>query len=222
MGVFKLDSYVLILRGSDCLQFLDGLSTNKVDGTCTTVFTTQNAKVIDMVEVIVKDSFIALIGHAPYKDSLIHHITSRILNQDVVIGDASENNNVYLATEDIDVLDNVTKVETERGHILVAPNSVNIEETMTLEEFDEYRVQNLIPHQGKEITPDNHPLACGLGHLVHENKGCYIGQEVLVRMRSRGRQGKVLVRLENPVSDATTVGRTHSLTIIREKSVQIT
>ena len=217
MGVIKLDAYVLVLRGKDCLTFLDGLSTNKVDGNCTTVFTTQNAKVIDMVDVIDKGNFIALVGYMPYKETLLNHISNRILGQDVSIGDASVNNSVFLSTEDIEVVDDITKVKTSRGYLVVTPKSLELEETMTVEEFDNYRVKNLIPYQGREITPKDHPLACGLGEFVHEAKGCYIGQESLVRMRSRGRQGKKLVRLANPVENPTTIGKTHSLCIVRDK-----
>ena len=108
MGVIKLEAYVLVLRGKDCLSFLDGLSTNKVDGTCTTVFTTQNAKVIDMVDVIDKGNFVALVGYMPYKETLLNHISNRILGQDVSIGDASVNNSVFFSTEDIEVVDDIT------------------------------------------------------------------------------------------------------------------
>ena len=215
MGIIKLDSYVLIIRGLDRFKFIDGLSTNKVEGDSCTVFTTTSAKVIDMVDVIDMGEFLALVGHNPFKNNVLEHMHKKILGQDIQIGDASQNNSVYLSTLDIDVADSVTIRKTWRGWILVAPNSATIEETMDLEDFDEYRVMNMIPHQGCEITPNNHPLACGLGHLVHEAKGCYIGQEVLARMRSRGRQGKQLVRLENPVENATTIGKTHSLSIVR-------
>ena len=37
MSVIKLNSYVLIIRGSDRFKFIDGLSTNKVEGDCCTV-----------------------------------------------------------------------------------------------------------------------------------------------------------------------------------------
>jgi len=217
MGVVQLDAYVLVLRGKDSLSFIDGLSTNRVEGTCTTVFTTSVAKVIDMVDVIDKGDFIALVGHGPYKDALIDHISQRILGQDVSIGDASASNLVYLSTEDIEVPKNVTKFNSFRGWLIVSPSNMNIEVTMSVADYDEYRVENMIPIQGKEITPKSHPLACGLSDLVHESKGCYIGQEILARMRSRGRQGKQLVRLPNPVVDATTIGKTHSLAIKRIK-----
>ncbi len=217
MGVVQLDAYVLVLRGKDSLSFIDGLSTNRVEGTCTTVFTTSVAKIIDMVDVIDKGDFIALVGHGPYKEALIEHISQRILGQDVSIGDASASNLVYLSTEDIEVPDNVTKFNSFRGWLIVSPSNMNFEITMSVADYDEYRVENLIPIQGKEITPKVHPLACGLSDLVHESKGCYIGQEILARMRSRGRQGKQLVRLANPVVDATTIGETHSLAIKRIK-----
>ena len=215
MGVVQLDAYVLILRGKDAISLVNGLSTNMIEGNCTTIFTTTAAKVIDMVDVIDKGGFIALVGHGPYKESLIQHISQRILGQDVTIADASSSNMVYLSTEVIDVPENVTIIETFRGWIIVAPKGVTIEITMSNSDFDEYRVEKMLPLQGKEITQNIHPLACGLGDLVHESKGCYIGQEILARMRSRGRQGKQLVRITNPVDDATTIGKSHSLAIRR-------
>ncbi len=215
MGVVELDAYVLILRGKDTLSLIDGLSTNKIEGSCSTVFTTPIAKIIDMVDIVVKDDFVAMIGHNPYKNNIIQHLSKRILDQDVSIGDASSGNNVFLSTEYMDVPKSVTISETFRGWIIVAPKNVNIEVNMTEKEFDNYRVENMIPMQGKEITPAFHPLACGLGHLVHDSKGCYIGQEILARMRSRNKQGKTLVRVPNPIEDATTVGYLDSLTIRR-------
>ena len=218
MGVVKLDAYVLILRGKDSLKLIDGLSTNKVESSCSTVFTTNAAKVIDMVSVIVMEDFIALVGHNPYKENVLNHITQKVLNQDISIGDATASNKVYLSTSKVSAPAGVTISETFRGWLLVAPNDVEIATTMTQNEFDDYRVENMIPMQGFEITPKNHPLACGLGHLVHESKGCYIGQEVLARMRSRGKQGKELVRLPNPVENATTVGKNNSLVIQRVRT----
>ncbi len=215
MGVIALDSYVLILRGNDSISFVNGLSTNLVEGTCTTIFTTTAAKIIDVVDVIDKGDFVALVGHGPFKDSLLNHISPRVLGQDVSIGDASSGNRVFISTDKPQVPDSCTVVETFRGWLIVAPISVEIVETLSHEEYSEYRVQNMIPNQGHEITQNVHPLACGLGHLVHESKGCYIGQEILARMRSRGRQGKELLRIENPVDDATTTGVTHSLVIRR-------
>ena len=215
MRVFQLDSYVLLLSGKDCLKFLDGLSTNKVDATCTTVFTKSNAKIIDMVEVICVGDNVAIVGHNQYKDDLLKHLNPRILQQDVLIRDISDFNNVFISLDKYPHTDNVTIIETFRGWILVAPKSISIESTIDDEEFSEYRIQNVLPHHGHEITSSMHPFNCGLDHLVHESKGCYIGQEILTRMRSRNNTGKSLILVEGKPEDATTTGKTHSLVIRR-------
>ena len=49
MGIIKLDAYVLLISGQDRYTFLDGLSTNKVDSSCSTVLTTTSAKIIDVL-----------------------------------------------------------------------------------------------------------------------------------------------------------------------------
>ena len=218
MGVFALDSYVLIIRGRDVLQFINGLSTNKVEGTCTTAFTTMKAKIIDVCDVILMGDFVALIGHNPYKEALLSHLKTRILGSDVSIGDASSSNEVFLSTLDIDVGENVTKVETFRGFLIISPNGKGPTVTMSNEDFSNYRVENLIPHHGHEITPKSNPLDCGLGHIVHDNKGCYIGQEIITRMRSRNKQVKQLIRVPiNEEENPTTIGDKFCLTIRRMK-----
>ena len=121
MGLFRLDAYVLIIRGKDRFSFIDGLSTNKVEGDCSTVFTTTAAKIIDLVDVVDMGDFIAIVGHQPYKDNLIQHISKRVLNQDISIVDISANNSVYISTEDIEVGENITKRKTWRGWLLMAP-----------------------------------------------------------------------------------------------------
>lgn len=213
MGIIALNGYVLILRGNGILKFLDGISTNLVEGNCTTVFTTSIAKIIDMVEIIVMGEMVALVGHGPFKNQIVTHLSKRILGSNITIADASASNQIMLSTLDLVLDDSVTKIKTFRGWLLVGPKEKCPDVTMTNDEFNQYRVDNILPHQGHEITPNVHPLACGLGHLVHENKGCYIGQEILARMRSRGRQGKRLSRVENPAEDATTIGETHSLVL---------
>ena len=215
MRVFQLDSYVLLLSGKDSLQFLDGLSTNKVEGTCTTVFTKQNAKIIDMVEVICVGDNVAIVGHNSFKQELVEHLNSRILQQDVLIRDISEFNNVFISFDQYPDTENITVVETFRGWILVVPKSIQMESTMSEAEFNEHRIQNILPHQEYEINPLVHPFNCGLDHLVHESKGCYVGQEILTRMRSRNNTGKSLILIEGQPDDATTTGKTHSLAIRR-------
>ncbi len=57
------------------------------------------------------------------------------------------------------------------------------------------RIEAGIPRYGIDITEDNLILETGLTHAVSFNKGCYLGQEVVERIRSRGHVNKALTGL---------------------------
>jgi folate-binding protein YgfZ len=63
------------------------------------------------------------------------------------------------------------------------------------------RVSALEPKPGNEIAPDRFPVEVGLGLAIDHGKGCYVGQETIVRMRDRGiiRKRLVLLRLSEGV-----------------------
>ena len=215
MGIIQLDAYVFVVSGSDRYSYFDGLSTNKVDQSCSTVLTSTNAKIIDVIHVIEVGENLAIVGYGPYKDTVLKHLQPRILQQDVSIRDISMLNDVYLSTEPIDSIQNVTISQSYLGWLIVSSKNNPIKVTMSELEFTDYRIKNMLPYQGKEITNDIHPFNCGLEHLVHEAKGCYIGQEVLTRMRSRGKMGKQLVQVPIDADDTTSVGTESALAIRR-------
>ena len=57
------------------------------------------------------------------------------------------------------------------------------------------RVEHGVPRFGRELTPEVLPAEARLERAVSETKGCYTGQEVVTRMRSRGRVSHLLVGL---------------------------
>ncbi len=63
------------------------------------------------------------------------------------------------------------------------------------EAYEILRVEAGIPRYGIDITDDNLILETGLTHAVSFNKGCYLGQEVVERIRSRGHVNKNLTGL---------------------------
>ena len=215
MGIIKLDAYILLISGQDRYTFLDGLSTNKIESSCSTVFTTTSAKIIDVVDVIEVGDNLAVVGYGPYKDKVLAHLQPRILQQNVTIRDITAINNVYLSTENHPAGPGITVTRSFLGWILVTSVKNSLKESMTFDQFTEYRSKNMIPYQGHEITSDVHPFNCGLEELVHEAKGCYIGQEILTRMRSRGKMGKQLVQVHIDADDATSVGTEYALAIRR-------
>jgi folate-binding protein YgfZ len=230
------DACLTVWNGNDVLKFLDGLSTNKLTSlqpgeVVQTVFTTMKAQIIDVVTVFNMGSFVALQSHESKLSQLLQHITPRILNQDVQITNVTERNDFYIEFEientdigKINTHDGVTSGRIgEEFSILIASKGTECETTATQEEFEKWRIQTILPWHGHEINEKNHPLACGLQHLVHPAKGCYIGQEVLTRMISRGKQGKILQKVQTKDVDErfiTTHGVEVSLAITRPKKIQ--
>lgn len=78
------------------------------------------------------------------------------------------------------------------------------------------RIEAGVPEFGAEISEESNPLEVGLESAISFAKGCYIGQEIIARMESRGKRARRLVglRLADEVHapapvlrDASEVGR---------------
>ena len=61
--------------------------------------------------------------------------------------------------------------------------------------FDYLRIEAGLPRIGQELAQEYIPLEANLWDDVSFNKGCYIGQEIIARMESRGKLAKKLVQL---------------------------
>ena len=73
--------------------------------------------------------------------------------------------------------------------------------------FDYLRITAGLPRFGHELTQEYIPLEANLWDDVSFNKGCYIGQEIIARMESRGKLAKQLtkLRLSAPVDAEATL-----------------
>ncbi len=64
------------------------------------------------------------------------------------------------------------------------------------ESIETSRLLHARPLYGVDITDANLPQETKLDHALHFAKGCYLGQEIVERVRSRGHVNKVLTRLQ--------------------------
>ena len=89
-------------------------------------------------------------------------------------------------------------------------------------DWDALRVAHLIPETGIELTPDTYILEAGFEdlHGVDFRKGCYVGQELVARMKHKTelRKGLARVRIDGKAacgdaitSDGKDVGVLHSV-----------
>jgi folate-binding protein YgfZ len=68
------------------------------------------------------------------------------------------------------------------------------------------RIEAGVPRYGIDFSEDNLLLEVGIDHAVSFTKGCYLGQEVVERIRSRGHVNKRLVGLLVAGSDPVSAG----------------
>ena len=71
------------------------------------------------------------------------------------------------------------------------------------ETVEDFRIASGRPRFGKEISETNIPQETGQMHAVHFSKGCYLGQEIVERVRSRGHVNRLLthVRVAGPAPE---------------------
>lgn len=80
-------------------------------------------------------------------------------------------------------------------------------------ELSLWQIEAGVPAFGSELTLEYIPLEAGLWSAISFAKGCYVGQEIIARMESRGRLAKNLTRVrvsqlhETPAVITTTAGK---------------
>ncbi len=63
----------------------------------------------------------------------------------------------------------------------------------TAEDAETWRIMQFIPRYGRDITDHSLPQETQQTRAVHFQKGCYLGQEIVERVRSRGHVNKLLI-----------------------------
>jgi folate-binding protein YgfZ len=61
------------------------------------------------------------------------------------------------------------------------------------EDAERARIENFVPKFGCEITEHTLPQETQQTHALHFQKGCYLGQEIVERIRSRGHVNRLLM-----------------------------
>jgi folate-binding protein YgfZ len=76
----------------------------------------------------------------------------------------------------------------------------------SLEEARIVRLEHGVPRYGEDIFDTTLPQETRQLHAIHFAKGCYLGQEIVERIRSRGHVNRLLVKLEIEGGDRLPAG----------------
>ena len=220
------EAKALIFTGKDVEKFIDGLSTNKVEFSKSQVIDTlvlnNKAKILGQLHLFQLNHMVVSVTVADNFEELVKYLESKILAQEVAINDVTSLNFIDIVYDEGSINKQVTIV---KDTTIIGINGMYSIELYSVkqsrkhcdgdsESFTNWRVDNLIPWYNYEISNSVNPYQCGLGYQVHENKGCYTGQEILTRMRTRNKGIFHLVSRENRTdeeSKPTTQGSERSL-----------
>ena len=182
----------LRITGADCAAFLHGQCTNDIHRLHTgesqyATFLNAKGKMRGEGHIIrLEDAFLLEVN-----TGLRESLEKFIITEDVTIEDMSDAFRCYLA------MDHAPSVGTQFAHPLgvgVITAEV-LPVTVSAEDFETRRIEAGIPKWGVDMDENTIPIEAGLERrAINYDKGCYIGQETVARIKTYGHVNRHLVQ----------------------------
>ncbi|HEX7283196.1 MAG TPA: glycine cleavage T C-terminal barrel domain-containing protein [Vicinamibacterales bacterium] len=188
--VRRTDRRVLSVSGADRASWLQGLLTNDVQAMAEgevryAAYLTPQGRMITDMNVVAHGDRLLLDVPASLAAPLRDKLDALIFSEDVQITDESGHVLVWTVVNDhfIDVV-----AESLPAEFKTLPE-------IDLDTFEVIRIERGIPKFLADMSEDTIPLEAGIeDRAISFSKGCYVGQEVIVRVTHRG-GGRVAKRL---------------------------
>jgi tRNA-modifying protein YgfZ len=217
MPLFDLsDRLKLRLTGSDRVRFLNGQVTNDVrkanaNLSMAACVLSAKGKMDALIFISAGDADLFIDADPELKETLVARLERYLIADDVAIEEVTADFALFHVTaETAPILPNnapwrrgkrfgtagwdllVASGEHERMRQLLATE----EPICTAENAEQWRIEEGVPRWGRELTNQIIPVEANLeGDAIDYGKGCYIGQEVISRMKMSGQRNKRLCGL---------------------------
>ncbi len=185
---------VLAVTGSDRVDFLQGLVTNDVtraaNGIIYAALLTPQGKFIADFFVVGQDDRLLIDVDAGVAPTLFQRLNMYKLRADVRIAEAD----VTVSTGTGPAPDGAM---ADPRHAALGWRAYGATQHSDNTDWAALRVAHLIPQTGVELTSDTYILEAGFERLngVDFRKGCYVGQEIVARMKHKTELRKGLARV---------------------------
>jgi tRNA-modifying protein YgfZ len=189
-AVRRVDRGVLAVAGRDRAAWLQGLVTNDVgalaDGQgCYAAYLTPQGRMITDMNILARGPRLLLDVPAPLAASLRDRLDGLIFTEDAQVTDESANLSVWTV---FDPAKGSASAILARGQTPPFPE-------VDLDTYEVVRIEDGVPKFLVDMNEDTIPLEAGIeDRAISFTKGCYVGQEVIVRVTHRG-GGRVARRL---------------------------
>jgi len=196
--VRRTDRGVLVVSGADRATWLQGLLTNDVESlkpgeTRYAAYLTPQGRMITDLHVIADGDRLLLDVPAALAPSLRDKLDGLIFSEDASVTNESERLSVWTIVGP----DRFTEVVAE-----ALPYAYASLTEIDLDTFEVIRIERGVPRFLADMNEETIPLEAGIeDRAISFTKGCYVGQEVIVRVTTRG-GGRVAKKLVRWIGDA--------------------
>ncbi len=175
------------VTGKDARKFLNGITTgnilnseNKVIKTC---WLTPNGVLRSLIEIIFLERNLEVIILAGNTNEIIDYFNQIIFpSDDVLLSEPFLINRI----QEIDESSSWRNYQpiffkTEGNEFEIYKNKLNL---LNPNDLKLWKINQAIPSLGMEINGKNNPLELGFQDLIDFNKGCYLGQETMSKIKN--------------------------------------
>lgn len=225
----------IVVSGADRLSYLQGLLTNDIEalkpGTgCYAAYLTAQGRMIADMHVYERGDVVLVTTIGDVKDTVLTKFDQFIFSEDVQLGDVTDtfaqiavigpesapivaalggSASMVIPIADVGEPGFDLFVPAEQRATLIAALRERDVPELTQDDAETLRIEAGIPLFHVDMDEDTIPLEAGIeNRAISFTKGCYVGQEVIIRVlhRGHGRVARRLVQLQIDGSDVPARG----------------
>jgi folate-binding protein YgfZ len=219
------------VSGSEATMFLNGLITNDIKNATENnwlpaVFPTVQGRLIGAVRILREEQGFLIDTENASHEPILKTISRFTMAGDFRVSDVTSETALLTvqgrrASEIISAAGEFATVSAthtgEQGFDLLLDESDRVAVTEKLiaagaqpvgpEAFEILRIEAGIPRYGQDMDDTNVVIEANLDDAISYTKGCYVGQEIIIRIKHRGHVAKRLtgLRLHEPVDNGETI-----------------
>jgi aminomethyltransferase len=196
------------VTGEDRARLLHAMTTNHVQGMkpgesqYTFFLNAQGQIQADAYLLCYEDHFL-LDVEPETRQSLYEHLDRFIIADDVTLEDITEQTFAF-GLGGLELKRIYGPVADKEGTLKSLTNGGAV--LASAEDAEAFRIMKFRPRYGRDITDRSLPQETQQTHAVHFQKGCYLGQEIVERVRSRGHINRLLMGFTGDSEHAPAVG----------------